>query len=143
SLEDQAAFAARQQLFNLSQGVPLSIWYDWKNDGPDRNENEHNFGLVYEDLKPKPSYVALRTLTHELADYRFTRRLAQADEADYVFLFSNAKGGHYLAAWTVSKPHSVSLPIHLKKVREPAGVLSNGQKFPLKIEKDLLTLELT
>ena len=29
SLETQAAFAARQQLSNLLNGVPLSIWYDW------------------------------------------------------------------------------------------------------------------
>ena len=53
SLETQAAFAARQQLSNLLNGVPLSIWYDWKNDGPDPNENEHNFGTVLPDLTPE------------------------------------------------------------------------------------------
>lgn len=59
SLETQAAFAARQQLANLLNGVPLSIWYDWKNDGNDPNEREHNFGTVLPDLKPKPAYVAI------------------------------------------------------------------------------------
>jgi hypothetical protein len=37
TLETRAAFAARQQLANLLNGVPLSIWYDWKNDGEDAN----------------------------------------------------------------------------------------------------------
>ena len=54
SLETQAAFAARQQLANLMNGIPLSIWYDWKNDGDDPKEGEHNFGTVQPDLKPKP-----------------------------------------------------------------------------------------
>ncbi len=54
SLETQAAYAARQQLFNLSKGVPLSIWYDWKNDGTNPNDGEQNFGTVTDALDPKP-----------------------------------------------------------------------------------------
>ena len=46
SLEKQADFIARQQLSNLLHEVPISIWYDWKNDGEDVNEREHNFGTV-------------------------------------------------------------------------------------------------
>jgi polysaccharide biosynthesis protein PslG len=63
SLETQADFAARQQLSNLLNGVPLSIWYDWKNDGEDPAENEHNFGTVMPDLKRKPAYLAIQKLT--------------------------------------------------------------------------------
>ena len=53
ALETQAAFAARQQLANLLSGVPLSIWYDWKNDGPDPNER----------LTAAPQYVKVGTTT--------------------------------------------------------------------------------
>ena len=42
----QGAYLARQQFANLLAGVPLSVWYDWKNDGSDTNYNEHNFGTV-------------------------------------------------------------------------------------------------
>ena len=28
----QGDYLARMMLVNLSQGIPLSIWYDWKND---------------------------------------------------------------------------------------------------------------
>ena len=69
-------FAARQQIFNLAQEIPISIWYDWKNDGDDPSENEHNFGLVYPDLIPKPAYNAIKTLTRELGGCRIWRRVA-------------------------------------------------------------------
>jgi hypothetical protein len=59
-------FAVRQQLSNLLNGVPLSIWYDWKNDGQDPADGEQNFGTVKDDLQPKPAYTALKTMTDEL-----------------------------------------------------------------------------
>lgn len=33
SLEKQAAFSVRMQLSDMLNGIPVSIWYDWKNDG--------------------------------------------------------------------------------------------------------------
>src|ERR1043166_8277032 len=109
SLETQAAFAARQQLANLLEGVPLSIWYDWKNDGPDANENEHNFGTMLADLKPKPAYMAIQTLTRSLGGYRIARRLALASEQDYALYCTNGAGGRKIVAWTLGEPHSVRL----------------------------------
>ena len=73
-LARQAEYLARQQLINLLCDVRLSIWYDWVNDGPDPHEREHNFGTVANDRTPKPSYVAVQTLTRELAGYRIARR---------------------------------------------------------------------
>lgn len=77
SLETQAQFAVRQQLFNFSQGIPISIWYDWKNDGHDPDDGEQNFGTVTEDLQPKPAYLALQQMTRELKGMRLqTQTLA-------------------------------------------------------------------
>ncbi len=110
-LETQAAFAARQQLANLLHGVPLSIWYDWKNDGEDPKEREHNFGTVLPDLKPKPAYVAIQTLTEELSGYRIARRHATANENDFVLVLTDANGNSKLAAWTVADSQSVTLSL--------------------------------
>jgi hypothetical protein len=104
SLETQAAFAARQQLSNLLNGVPLSIWYDWKNDGDDPNENEHNFGAVWPDLRPKPAYSAIQQLTSQLAGYKVSRRLP-SNTNDYLLLCTNSAGAQKLAAWTSGEPH--------------------------------------
>jgi hypothetical protein len=109
SLETQADFAVRQQLSNLLNGVPLSIWYDWKNDGDDPGENEHNFGTVLADLKPKPAYPALQKFTHELAGYSVERRLSQTNEQDYVVLCVNSAGNRKIAAWTTGELHRASV----------------------------------
>jgi polysaccharide biosynthesis protein PslG len=142
SLETQAAFAARQQLSNLLNGVPLSIWYDWKNDGPDLNENEHNFGTVLPDLKPKPAYMAIQTLTRELASYRIVRRLDLPGDKDYALLCTNEAGQQKLAAWTLGDPHSVSLEITLKGNAKLTLVTSNGKSTTPRIDTGRLVLDL-
>ena len=109
SLETQAAFAVRQQLCNLLNGVPLSIWYDWKNDGHDPADNEQNFGTVKEDLEPKPAYTALKTMTSELSGFRLERRLDGLAESDFVLVFVNGAGAHKAAGWTLAQPHVVHL----------------------------------
>ena len=109
SLETQAAYAVRQQLCNLLNGVPLSIWYDWKNDGRDPADNEQNFGTVTDDLQPKPAYNALRTMTSELSGYRLERRLEGTPESDYVLVFVNGAGARKAAAWTLAEPHTARL----------------------------------
>jgi polysaccharide biosynthesis protein PslG len=112
SIDTQAEFAVRQQLFNLLNGVPLSIWYDWSNDGPDPDEKEHNFGVVNNDLTPKPAYLALQTMTRELAGYKIARRIDDYGGRDFVVLFSKPRAALKIAAWTLDKPHAVQLPVN-------------------------------
>jgi hypothetical protein len=92
-------------LFNLLNGVPLSIWYDWKDDGTDPHEVEHHFGTIDHDGKPKPAYLAAKTLAHELDGYRLQRRLETGAD-DYVLLFVNSNK-HKVAAWTTAGAHAV------------------------------------
>jgi len=142
SLERQAAFAARQQLFNLLQGVPLSIWYDWKNDGDDSKENEHNFGTVLPDLSPKPAYTAIQTLTRELAGYRIVQRLALASEEDYALDCQNAEGKRKIAAWTVGQRHTARLPVQGALDGSLAAVNSKGEGQVARVAEGLLNLDL-
>ncbi len=112
SLETQAAFVVRQQLANLLHQVPLSIWYDWKNDGPDPGEREHNFGVVYGDLRPKPAWVAMRTMSRELDGFQIERRLKLPGADDYALLLARASGPERkLAVWTAGRPHEVRLAV--------------------------------
>jgi polysaccharide biosynthesis protein PslG len=142
SLETQAAFAARQQLSNLLNGVPLSIWYDWKNDGSDPNENEHNFGTVREDLTPKPAYTAIRTLTRELSGYRITRRIPLSSDKDYLLVCSGPGGPKKLVAWTIGEPHPVHLQLGLLGRNRLTGAASDGSHFTPKIDSGRLVLDL-
>lgn len=141
SLETQAAFIARQQLSNVLNGVPLSIWYDWKNDGNNPNENEHNFGTVLPDLQPKPAYVSVHTLTTELAGYRIVRRVASADPNDFILLCENSAGGRKVAAWAIADAHTIELPVTGDGT--PTGVTSSGQRFTPQLQASQLRLDLT
>jgi hypothetical protein len=142
SLETQAAFAARQQLSNLLNDVPLSIWYDWKNDGDDPNENEHNFGTVLPDLTPKPAYAAIRTLTRELSGYHIVRRLRLPSEKDFVLLCEVTGGPPMLVAWTTGDPHPINQAISLLGRNRLAGMLSNGDQFKPRVDSGELVLQL-
>jgi polysaccharide biosynthesis protein PslG len=143
SPETQAAFLARQQLSNLLSGVPLSVWYDWKDDGTNPDESEHHFGTMTIDLKPKPAYLAARTLTHELASYRIVRRLSTGNEKDFVLLLKNAAGRCNLAAWTEGETHAVRLDGLLRPKEKVSGVAGGGKPFVPKAVQASLLLELS
>src|SRR5690348_9551698 len=141
SEETQAAYLVRQQLANLLNGVPLSIWYDWKNDGPDPRENEHNFGTVRPDLTPKPAYHASSVMTRELAGCHVVRRLKAGGEDDYILLLADRKGQVRVAAWTTGEKHAVTLKFAANK-----GVVTlvngDGSTFRPAIQHGVLTLHL-
>ena len=106
----QARYVVRQWLSHLAEDVDLSIWYDWRNDGTDPHNIEHNFGLVTRDLRPKTSYTAAQVLNETLAGYAFQRRIPLADPRDYVLLFYDG-ARVALAAWTVrEEAHTLTLP---------------------------------
>jgi len=109
SLEMQAEYAVRQQLSNLLNGVPLSIWYDWKNDGTDPDDNESNFGVTWPDLRPKPAYLALQKMTSELDGFQLKERLSEFDAKDFAVLFAKPDGAKKVATWTLDKPHRIEL----------------------------------
>jgi len=115
----QGKMLPRQWLVNLSHDVPLSIWYDWHDDGQDAKESEHHFGSVHFPYdaarqpvyEPKPSYLAAKTLTTALGGFRFEKRLPQASGDDYVYVFTNGERKQY-AVWTTStKEHLVRIAI--------------------------------
>jgi polysaccharide biosynthesis protein PslG len=141
ALERQAAYLACQQLNNLLQGVPVSIWYDWKNDGLDPAYNEDNFGTVSNNLAPKPSYVAVQTLTRQLSGYHIARRLGTPSGDDFVLLLVNAAGDQKLAAWTMKEPHPFTLALDLS-AGDVAAVTGQGQPAQVREENGALVVAL-
>ncbi len=141
SLEQQAAYLARQQLHNLLCGVPISIWYDWKNDGLDPAYNEHNFGTVSNNLALKPSYLAMQTLARQLAGCRIARRLPTDSRDDFALLIVNRAGDQKVAAWTTGQPHP--LPVELGvKASDIAAVDGQGRPLTLSGQGSAVTLAL-
>ena len=99
----QGEYLAREFLVNLSLGVPLSIWYDWHDDGPDPKDPDHNYGTVTVDYAPKPAYQQMQRLVQALSGMHFVKRL-QSPPGDFLLLF--ASGNRLtIAAWTVGTAH--------------------------------------
>src|SRR5688572_10839723 len=117
--EKQGHLLARQWLTNTANGIGVSIWYDWRDDGPDPNEPEHNFGVVsnlyYQDrnpvYSPKPAYLAAKTLTTVFGGYWFEKRIDVGSTDDYVLVFRQGNNLRF-AAWTTGRAHNVHLPLN-------------------------------
>jgi hypothetical protein len=105
----QAKFLARMWLINMTYGARLSIWYDWRDDGPNPSEKEHNFGLVrhvYESKAAQPfqkkaAYLAAKTLAHKLKGFQFSRMLPRLGNKNYITEFFNNEDKAF-AFWTSS-----------------------------------------
>jgi len=115
----QGKLLARQWLVNLVNDIPLSIWYDWHDDGTNPKDPEHHFGTVqhryFADREPvydpKPAYLAAQALARTLAGFRLSKRLDLGSEEDFALLFANQAGEVRAAVWTTSpRPHPISVP---------------------------------
>jgi hypothetical protein len=143
SEEKQGAMFAREILTNVTNEIPMSIWYDWRDDGSDPSDPEHHFGLVryaYQSgrdqvYEPKPAYRAAKALSEYFSGYVFQQRLAVGGGDDYVLVF--AKGSDLrVAAWTTGSAHRLNItlsnPTHKGEFRvirhtgESAGSASAG-----------------
>jgi hypothetical protein len=143
SLQAQADFIARQQLSNLYCGVPVSIWYDWKNDGGDPNENEHNFGTVNIDLTPKPAYRSFQTLAGELPGFRIRKKCETQNKEDFVLVLTNKAGATKLAAWTLAAPHEVGLDMQPTSKQNLLFVNGSGERGSVNIRENHFSITLS
>jgi hypothetical protein len=116
--EKQAAMLAREFLTNLANGIEISIWYDWRDDGTDPKDPEHHFGLVRNQYQagrqpgyqPKPAYLAAKTLTNILGGFRFQERLDAGGPEDYVLAFERGDERRFVAWTTAPTPHRLNIP---------------------------------
>ena len=113
--QQQAEYLVRMFLINSYQKIPVSIWYDWKNDGTDTNEREHQFGTVKHDMNPKAAYLAAKVLSSTLAGYSIQQKIDLGNENDFAFKLTNGSR-EAVAFWTLGPRHNVTLPIEPTEV---------------------------
>lgn len=129
SPELQGKYLARQWLCNTAYGVPVSVWYDWHDDGQDPDESEHNFGTVTWDYHPKPAYTAMTTLIAELKGYHSAGRISLGDTDDFILPF--LKGDSVkLVVWTTGDAHEIDLGADFKasKIVSPSGASTDDAR---------------
>ena len=113
--EVQAKFLAREWLVDRSSQIPLSIWYDWRDDPADpQDPEESHFGVVFREyfsgrqpvFNPKLSYTATQTADQLLSGEDFVRRIDDGRSEDWVLEFKAAGGHLTVAAWTTGEDHN-------------------------------------
>ncbi len=104
----EATYMPRLFLDYFNRGVARTFSYELVDEFPDgaRDEPESNFGLLRNDLSPKPAFTALRNLTAILAD---SGAPATPGSLDYTVsgdtrglqqvLLQKSDGSYYLALW--------------------------------------------
>lgn len=142
SLEKQEAYIVRMQLSNLFNNIPVSIWYDWKNDGDDPTEHEQNFGTVTSDLKPKPAYTAIQTMNKQLKGFTFLRRIKLKSDNDFALLFKNDIGAYKIIAWTMVQSHRIMMDDIIPKVTGITDRDGKGNILNLMTDKGRLVIDL-
>jgi hypothetical protein len=131
----QGEYLARTYLVDVLEGLPLTIWYDWRDDNANPADGEGNFGTVRYDYHPgaspvydpKPAYFAAKTYSSQLAGKHFVARLKSDSPDDYLLSFSGPTGP-CVVAWTMAaNPHPVNIQL-------PNGMYSDtgfdGKELP-------------
>lgn len=104
---NQAQFLVRQLIMHDYYNVPVSIVYDFRNDGTDPNNAEHNFGILRNDYSQKPAYTAIKAMRSALAGYTYSKKLSSGS-SDYIYEYTNSSG-KMAAAWTTGGSHSATI----------------------------------
>ncbi len=91
SERNQASLCARVYLCTAASGAGRSVsWYDFRNDSNDPFYNEMNFGLVRNDLRPKPGYGTLATIGRTIGHMQVKEPVDVGQDA-YGFRFTDGK----------------------------------------------------
>lgn len=108
---EQAQLIARMYIDAIASGVAPNIsWYDFRNDGADPFNFEHNLGIVTRDFQPKPAYRAYATLTRLLEGKRLDKELDLGPNV-VAFRFARAQGAApVIALWSTQDPCDVRVP---------------------------------
>lgn len=137
SYERQAAYLARAYfLLRSLPNVKGSWWYDLVDDGIDRSDMEHNFGLLTASGQPKPAYHAMASVAGIIGHYSFVERVPNDDPNVYLLRFAKP-GDEVLVAWTLGHEQNLKITSQpggsdtLWRLRDFDGVgTRQGEKVP-------------
>ncbi len=126
----QALYLARAYLLARRHGIiDVLVWYDFRDDGTNPRNPEHNFGLIRQDYSPKPSYITAAVLTHTLGNRPWKKAIME--NATYAIHQFGEEGDDVIAGWCVQ-----SLYHELVNIRPKPGkyILRDWQGGEQKIE---------
>jgi hypothetical protein len=95
----QAALAVREILTVWAVGLPLAVWYDLRDDGPDATNPEQNYGLLDSSGNEKPAMKAVRTLVGAVSGHKYAGMIQEVPAGIHAMRFEGSKET-ILIVWT-------------------------------------------
>jgi hypothetical protein len=104
SPQDEARFLARSLLMLRTLPYVKGMWwYDFSDDGVDPSDPESNFGIVANNLTPKPAYLAMRDICRLFAEARYSGEL-DANPDIRIMKFCRVSGEILWVVWSINDP---------------------------------------
>jgi len=141
SLRAQAELIARSYLCAIVSGVePRTFWYDFRNDGEDPIYFEHQMGIVYQDFRPKPAYLAYGALTRVLQGKEWAGAVdAPTGVMAHRFKSKPGSTGEAIALWNPQADAAFDFPITAARVTRVNGI---GEEREILVEGGKIKMEL-
>jgi hypothetical protein len=95
----QAVLAVREILTIWSVGLPLAVWYDLRDDGPDPANPEQNYGLLDSSGNEKPAMKAIRTLMGAISGRKYAGMIQETPAGIHAMRFDGSTDT-LLIVWT-------------------------------------------
>ena len=93
----QAAETVKELVLSDEQAMRFNMIYDFRNDGMDPGNMEHNFGLLKKDFMPKLAYFAFQNFNNTLHGAKYCGKIQITDKINgYVY---NRQGMPIVVAW--------------------------------------------
>ncbi len=99
--KEQADFILRARFSDMLWGIPLSIWYEWRDSRTDPTDLESHFGLTLHDGRDKPVVAFLESLLPIIKDARLEQQVHTVDPRDMLIMLQDKSGSHFLIGWTL------------------------------------------
>ncbi len=145
--EEHAAIQLRMYLVNLSAGVPLTAIYEWRDSGPDANNDEHVYGMNTYDGKEKPAIAMWKHVLPYLKERKLESVLRPVSCGNDVHVLHFGKRfnteSEAVVAWTETAKSDVRLTgtfgvatdVFGKKVGSEQGLALGGIPLLIDIKK--------
>lgn len=104
---EQAQTLFKKLIYSWANGAIGYMWYDFKNDGRNAWEAEHNFGIYTYDLEPKAGYPVYNALTRLLKRANFKKD--HSDHQIFLYEFRDREKSYY-PCWSNTVPVSADRP---------------------------------
>ena len=106
----QAQYLIRAWIIARQLGVECLVQYDFSDDGPRRNYTEHNFGLLFADMTPKPSFAAVAFMARLVGDAEPLGEVGNDRARMRIYAFRRPDGKRVYAMWAIEDKAKVDLP---------------------------------